>query len=102
MAVNPRPPYSVGQFSPNQPFSPDLATKRGELPALVFEAVLGHLGSQLRGDVLHKEQPYFGDPGMLLVVELEVHIGDSIANVTGVEGSSPVASLRFAHHRNSG
>ena len=73
MAVRPRPPYSRGQFSPNQPFSPILRRKADSSPPWILEAVLGHLGAQRGGDVVAEELPYFGQPGPLLVVELEVH-----------------------------
>ncbi len=51
----------------------DLATECGQLTALIFEAVLGHLGPQRGGDIFVEELPYFGDPRALSVVELEVH-----------------------------
>ena len=47
--------------------------ERRELPALVLEAVLGHLGPQRGRDVLREELPYFGHPCALGIIELEVH-----------------------------
>ena len=82
MAVRPRPPYSCRPVQPEPALLADLATERRQLPALVLEPVLGHLGPQRRGDVLREELPHFGDPRALLVVELEVHIGDTIAKLS--------------------
>ncbi len=64
----------------------DPAAEGGELAALVLEAVLGHLGLQRGGDVLREELPYLGDPGTLLVVELEVHAGDTIEKLSTTAG----------------
>jgi hypothetical protein len=44
--------------------------------------MLGHLSAQSRRDVLVEELPHFGDPRALGVVELEVHAGDTIDNLS--------------------
>ncbi|MDT5138507.1 MAG: hypothetical protein QOD58_2769, partial [Mycobacterium sp.] len=54
-----------------------------------LEIVLGHLGAQCSGDVVPEELPYFAQPGPLLVVELEVHTGDTSPR-SGVDRGGPI------------
>src|SRR6476661_2436320 len=73
----------------------DLAAERGQLAALELQPVLGHLGLQRSGDVLREELPHFVDPPALLVVELEVHAGDTIGKLSTYK-SEPVSVGRAA------
>ena len=54
----------------------DLAAERRQLTALELQTVLRHLGPQRGRDVVGEKAPHLGQPGPLLVVELEVHNGD--------------------------
>ena len=73
MAPSPSPPYSFGQVTPNQPFSPTLRPKRRHLAADALEAVLGVLGLQRRGHVVAQEGSHLVDPRPLGRIEADVH-----------------------------
>ncbi len=72
-APSPSPPYSAGQFRPNQPLAPSLRAKRGHLPAGMLQIVFGDLGAQGVSDVLAQELTHLGQPGALVGVEVEIH-----------------------------
>ena len=84
MLVHGRETKAAILFRPVQPepaFLTDLAAERRELTALILQPVLGHLCPQRGRDVLGEELPHFSHPRALLVVELEVHEGDTIEKV---------------------
>ncbi len=55
---------------------PDLAAECRQLTALELQTVLGHLGPQRGRDAVLQKASHLGQPGPLLVVELEIHNGD--------------------------